>query len=571
MARTSVPSNPAVPSRLGTLSATERRVWRAFPHGESVDLRTGDPAVDDPAAADCWPADRAVRGEVIAALLLGACPAAVGAVAALRLIGARITGELRIDHGQVSSLLLLQGCRFDGPIDLDGAVTESIDLRGCHLTTLSAYGAHVRGTLDLRDTVVTGGDRAVHADGIRIDGSLLAHQAVVTGAVNLINAQIGGRVTFIDAQLINTAPDGKSLNAGGMRVGRSLMAQGLRTAGELRIPGAHIGSSLLLTGATLDGLGRSALHGEALTVASEVSFRPRRAEGEEPRYFTAVGSVRVPGARFGSDLQLSGARLTPAAGEPALQADRVVVQGSLHLDAGFRTEGEIELTGARVAGHLELTGMDSPNALLTLYAASVEGGIRDELDAWPCRLNLDGFTYGPFGEYVEATRRLPLLRRQIQRSDGMVGGFRAQPYEQLAAYYRSLGNDGEARTVLLAKQRALRAKLPWWRRIPGHLLDLAVGYGYRPLRAIGWAIGLLAASSAYFSRVTPVRVNTEDSSVFNPVLYAADHLVPVIRFGQPDVWQYHGAPAVVTAVLTVLGWTLGIAIAAAATRTFTRN
>jgi hypothetical protein len=67
------------------------------------------------------------------------------------------------------------------------------------------------------------------------------------------------------------------------------------------------------------------------------------------------------------------------------------------------------------------------------------------------------------------------------------------------------------------------------------------------------------------------RINAEDHSVFNPVLYAADHLVPVIRFGQTDVCPYHGTPAVVTTALTVLGWTLGIAIAAAASRTLTRN
>ena len=105
----------------------------------------------------------------------------------------------------------------------------------------------------------------------------------------------------------------------------------------------------------------------------------------------------------------------------------------------------------------------------------------------------------------------------------------------------------------------------------GHLLDLLVGYGYRPLRAIGWAIALLAAGSVYFAQVRPQHVSAEDTSVFNPVLYTADHLIPVIHFGETDVWQYHGAPAVVTVVLTILGWTLGIAIAAAATRTFTRN
>jgi hypothetical protein len=165
-----------------------------------------------------------------------------------------------------------------------------------------------------------------------------------------------------------------------------------------------------------------------------------------------------------------------------------------------------------------------------------------------------------------------MVRRQVRRSDPTsTGGFRAQPYEQLAAYYRSLGNDGEARTVLLARQRAVRAELPFPRRLPGYLLDLLVGYGYRPLRAFGWAIGLLVASSVYFGRVHPQRTGSDSSATFNPVLYAADHLIPVVRFGQSDAWQYHGVPAVVTVVLTVLGWTLGIAIAAAAGRTFTRN
>lgn len=570
--RTALPNSSSPPSRLGRLTPTERRIWRAFGHGELVDLRTGDPALDDPANAGGWPADRTVRGEVIAALLLGACPAAPGAVTAVRIAGARVTGGLCVDHGQASSLLLLRDCRFDEPIDLADAVTESIDLRGSRLTLLSAYGARVHGTLDLRDTVITGeGERAVHADGAHIDGSLFADRAQVTGSFCLINAQVGGQVTFVDARLANPAPDGTSLNAGGMRVGRSLLAQRLRTLGEMRVPGADIGSSLLLTGAALDGNGRAALYGDSLTVASEASFRPSRTP-EGPRPFTATGTVRLLGARFAGDLDLSGARISATAGRPALHARRILVEGGLYLTDGFHTDGEIRLTGARVSGHLGLRGMDSPDALLTLYAANAAAGVDDDPRSWPDRLNLDGFSYGHFGRYAPARERLALLRRQVRRTDtARVGGFRAQPYEQLAAYYRSLGNDGEARTVLLAKQRAQRVILPRSQRIAGHLLDLLVGYGYRPLRAIGWAVGLLAASSAYFATVRPQRVNAEDTSVFNPVLYSADHLIPVIRFGQSEVWQYHGVPAVVTVVLTVLGWTLGIAIAAAATRTLTRN
>ncbi|MBY8883505.1 hypothetical protein K7472_01420 [Streptomyces sp. PTM05] len=571
MGRTSVLPAGTVPRRLGRLSETEHRVWRAFPHGELVDLRTGDPEADDPERADVWTADRTVRAEVVAALLLGACSASVGAVAAVRVAGARVTGELRVDHGRVSSLLQLRQCRFDAAVDMEGAVTESVDLSGSRLLRLSAYGAHIRGTLDLRDTVVAGPGRSVHADGLRVDGSLFASRARVSGSFCLINAQITGQVTLADAVIGHTNTSGKSLNAGGMHVGRSLLAQRLRAQGELRLPGARIGSSLLLAGATLDGLGGTALYGDALTVAGDTRLWPDGSRDGRP--FSARGQVRLPGAKFGNGLDLSGARLEPAPGHGvALHAMRMSVDSALKLGDGFRADGEVHLTGSKITGHLDLVGMASPDAYLSVYSVTVEGGIRDEPGCWPKRLNLDGLKYGPFSDYRDARERLDLIRRQVTRSDTTVtGGFRAQPYEQLAAYYRSLGIDGEARTVLLAKQRATRARLPWWRRVPGHLLDVLVGYGYRPLRAIGWAAVLLVASSAYFDQVRPQHVATDDTSSFNPVLYAADHLIPVIRFGEPDVWQYHGVPEAVTVVLTVLGWTLGIAIAAAASRTLTRN
>ncbi|WP_370153630.1 hypothetical protein [Streptacidiphilus sp. EB129] len=593
MIRTSVPSDADIPVRLGRLTAVERRVWRAFPRGETVDLRVGDPALDDPANAGRWGADRTVRGEVVAALLLGAGARTPGCVGAVRIAGARITGELAVDHGMVAVPLLLQACRFDGPVSLDEAVTASIDLSGSWLTTFSAYGARVRGSLDLHDAVVHGTpERAVHADGITVDGSLLAEGITVKGSFCVINAVIGGQVQLNRATLTNSAPGGRSLNAGGIRVGRSVLANGLVALGAVRLPGAHIGSALILDGATLTDVEDDAFSGADMTVASSVYFRRDRPRGKVP--FTAHGTVRLVGARISGGLHFSGARLerippavttaaNPAANPVAapeeapeeravIAGSRMVVEGSLYLGDGFSTEGEIQLTGSRITGHLDLRRMDSPEALLTLYAATAVGGIR-ETGSWPGRLNLDGFSYGAFDRYLGPRERLPLLARMVKRDDpGRVGAYRAHPYEQLAAYYRGLGNDGDARVVLLAKQRAQTAQLKhWWQRIPGHVLDLLVGYGYLPLRAIGWAVGLMVAGSLYFSEVTPQHVSTEDHSLFNPVLFAADHLVPVIHFGQPDVWQYHGVAAVVTVVLTIMGWTLGIAIAAAASRALTRS
>ena len=415
-------------------------------------------------------------------------------------------------------------------------------------------------------TIAGDAELALLADSVTIAGDLRGHGTRVTGPVSLIGSDIRGQVVLIDAWIENQG--GKSLQAGGMRVGRSLNCRGLHALGEVRLPGVQIGSGLVFDGAMLDGAGGSALSATALSVASDVSFRH-----EQPgagRRFESRGVIWMPGARLGGNLYLSGARLD-GSGDVALHARRASVDGSVNLDRGFTTGNEIRLTAARIGGLLDVTGMTSPDALLTLYGASIAGGIRDVGDCWPRRVDLDGLTYGPFDPYRPARQRVALLRRQIKTSNREPGGYRAQPYEQLAAYYRGLGNDGQARTVLLAKSRAARATQPWYRRVGGHLLDGLVGFGYRPSRAIGWALGLLIGASAYYSTVTPTRVDTQNTSDFNPVLYTADQLIPVIRFGQPEIWQFHGAAAAVGVVLTVLGWTLGIAIAAGATRALTRT
>ena len=564
---------------IGPLTPTERRICAAFPFGVEVDLRSGDPAFDDPANADAWPAERTVRAEVLSALLLGAGARIPGRIEALRLRGALITGSLLLSHGRIDASWLLERCRIDGHIDIEGTETSSVYLRGTHMRTLSAYHARIRGVLALSHAVIAGTQElALYADAVTIDGDLRGRQLRVTGPVSLVGANIHGQVSLGGARIVN--PGGNSLHAGGMHVGRSLICTGLVSVGEVRLPGASIGSGLVFDGAWLYGGGRHALSATSMTVEGDASFRREFPGGG--RHFKALGSVALPGSQVGGNLYFSGARFY-GRGSAALHARRISVAGGVKLDKGLRTADELRFTGAKIGGDLDLTGMKSPDALLTLYGAHVAGGVRDAtvLDErgrpcdpcvdWPNRVNLDGLTYGQFDPYRPVRQRLQLLKRQVKTDGQEAGGYRAQPYEQLAAHYRALGNDGEARWALLAKARAGRANRPWYRRIAGYFLDGLVGYGYRPTRAIAWALGLLVGASVYYSTVTPMRVDDQDTSVFNPVLYTADQLIPVVRFGQPEVWQFHGAAAVVGVVLTVLGWTLGIAIASGATRVLTRN
>src|SRR5882672_4763358 len=64
--------------RCEDLTRSELLVWKAFPGGEVVDLRSGDPGMDDPSNGRSWDSSRVIRSEVIRAILLGACEPELG-------------------------------------------------------------------------------------------------------------------------------------------------------------------------------------------------------------------------------------------------------------------------------------------------------------------------------------------------------------------------------------------------------------------------------------------------------------------------------------------------------------
>ena len=145
----------------------------------------------------------------------------------------------------------MRHCRFDGRVSLGGAETSPLGPRGSRLSVVTSYGAHVRGTLDLTDTVITAAQsRGLHADGIVIDNALLAARMAVTGPVCLIDGAIREQFVLDGACLAN--PGDVALN-----VGRSLLATGLAAEGEVRMAGARIDSALVLDDAALTN-GRSA-------------------------------------------------------------------------------------------------------------------------------------------------------------------------------------------------------------------------------------------------------------------------------------------------------------------------
>jgi hypothetical protein len=112
------------------LSTPEKASWSAFPRGSEVDLQSGDPGADDPSADGGWGDARAVRAEVIAALLLGAQPAEPGCIAMISLRGARICGRLALSHAEVRATVVLRDCFFEERPDLYFTSLGYTSLRG---------------------------------------------------------------------------------------------------------------------------------------------------------------------------------------------------------------------------------------------------------------------------------------------------------------------------------------------------------------------------------------------------------------------------------------------------------
>lgn len=142
------------------LTGAERLVRDAFPHGERVDLRVGDPALDDPALGAGWGASRTIRAEVIRGILLGGgLTAEPGAVAAVRVVGARISGGLDLVHAELPCPVYLERCWFEESLDLRWAVARYFDLSWSCLPGLMADDLRVDGQLVLSGCQINGTSR----------------------------------------------------------------------------------------------------------------------------------------------------------------------------------------------------------------------------------------------------------------------------------------------------------------------------------------------------------------------------------------------------------------------------
>jgi hypothetical protein len=347
------------------LTDTERRLWDAYPTGETVDLGEGRPdGTDDPG--------RLVRAEVISALLLGAREAAPGRVPAVRLSGARVTGSLNVSGGDVGCELRLRRCALDETPDFSNARARQMRFGDCAMPGFDGGGLRADGFFSL--------------SGSRIDGEVRLIRAYVTGGLRLNGVHIDN-------------PGGYALFAGGLTVDVGAFVRNSEINGGIRLTGARMTGGLFMEGTTLHEEPGFALDGENMIVQDRM---------ECSHGFLANGRVRLRGARVDGTLSFD---------QGAIRAPG---QRALHLSHA-RVEELILTPCEPIVGEVTL-GHSSIDVILDRAAVWPEtlrlnGLVYQTLRGEPESKRLDWVARDPQGFRPQPYEQLATWLRQIGRED----------------------------------------------------------------------------------------------------------------------------------------------------------
>lgn len=485
------------------LRPVERELIDHVERGKLFDL-AGDSPVDVDSMRT-WDDSRTIRAWVIRDIMIGRLAPDADPLG-IRLRGARVAGHLNLGNVRTTVWLELHCC----------LLAEGMSARDAHLAGVALSGCRLEhpGNVPLSASRLTATVLWID-DGTSVEGD-------VATAVNLVRARLdslncrGARFSTLE---------GPALDLYGAEVAQDVElyggfeAKGAGDWGAVRLTGMEIGGSLRLHGAQLRNDSGPALDAEGLQTGGNVHMD----DG-----FTAIAgdefsAVNLTTAHVAGYLDCAGAVLRSESG-PALNAELMRVDRAALLGSGFSATsrsqgGTIEIGGARFGRfvcdgkiHNESGPALSANSLevdqdLVMFDFEAVGGgdedmvislgdavVRGSLHFEPAvlrhrsdeqrRLHVDGLSYRgvPYG--IRSTAWLTLLR------DG-TPFYSAQPYQHLAAAYRAVGHDREARRILMAQRRdqISRAMTGRAERAWARFTGLVLGYGYQPWRAL---VGLLA-------------------------------------------------------------------------------
>ena len=600
---------------LNDMTAPETELADALRTGRTVDLRHRSAEA------------RVVRAGVIVALLTNPSVRPV----ALRLRGARIVGHVNLGGRRLIAPLELRDCEFTGKIFLAKVHIPELSLRGSRFPHgISARGLRVAGALNLTDchsdgrlylkrlraeivfldgvNVTWWGEYAIQLRGAEITQELYCRDGFVSrGRTNLYGARVGGQVVMAGARV--EYPQGTALIASNIEVGQDLDMRGItavgavkllksKIGGDLRLSSAHvsnpggrsvdvgmaqIGQDLLCDkGFSSDGEfamllthvdGRVDFEEAGLRNPGGVALSANRADIDQSLLLngvTAQGQVSLDNARISGQVTLNRARVSNAPGT-ALCGVQTHIGQSLWIDRGARFDGLVDLSNMCIATRFRFTDCQVTTMRATDLSVEI---LDDDPRCWPDNARITGMHYASLPDDVRGAprARIAWLARLLPR-------YAPQPYAQLLSVYRESGSGTAARMVVMARERVRRRhqRNPWRRAISGawcSVLDVTIGFGFAPWRAIPWIAGFFATAWLLYATAPDgafVNKDVDGVEVFHPALHAIDSMLPVVQLGSRAQFVAGGGYEWFEALFSCIGWFFGLVVAAGVAGVFRRD
>jgi hypothetical protein len=518
----------------GGLTSVEQSLVEAVGRGEWLDLipRVPGGKTVDESTMRSWGPPQTCSATVIRDILRGRL-AADPDPHGLRLRGARIAGRLDLENLTTDVSLELKDCLLEEGVLARHARLASVSLADCQIEHPAKPPLDGTG-LTCSMLNLTGAEIIGHAS---------------AGAVNLVGAHIGSDLTCTGAGLSNES--GPALVADSLQVGQGLYlnngftATGSGVFGAVRLVVAHIGGNVDCSGAHLRNESGPALNADSLQVDQSMHLTG----GFTASGSGGLGAVNLVGARIGGYFVCTG-KLHNESGA-ALMAQRLQVDQNMHLRESFVAIGAdeqmaVDLKGARVGG-----------------AFVFDPARLEHEDDSHQRLEVNGLTYADVPDIISPQHWRELLRHGTPY-------YAAQPYRQLAAGYRALGDDRQARQTLMAQRddELARGDTHWAGRLWGRITKITLGYGYQPWRALLFLAGVVAVScmlavvlGAHGALVQSSQTATPGRSctVVQQVSVGLDLNLPVgTTVARVDCSLTTDSSSATAAWLTVVGWVLRV-------------
>lgn len=451
----------------------------------------------------------------------------------IRVLGARIGGQANFADATLKGALHADGLQVDGDLFCSEGFVAERDIR--------LLGARIGGNAEFTGAKLNG---ALLADHLQVEGNLFCSEDFVAEkSIRLLSARIGGQVSFVGATLKGV------LNADRLQVGGDLFCrEGFVAEKDVRILGARIGGQVSFIGATLEGV----LNAQSLEVNDALFLRDMK----------RLDQAKLMGAKIGQGLQLRKSQI-----EGEIDLTGATIAGELHLDGGRDEERETDT--------MPTWGKDAKLILRNVSAASVAG----RLDAFrstrenetPTRgdfvaMDLTGFRYQRLGgllaehkDTLAAAEPAHLIAwLEAGRGDG---AFNPDPYRQLARALERFGDTDKARQILRAMAEHERHAATGWRRVLFTLSWLCIDYGYSNIRALGWFGALVLGFTVWGLNIEGMRGFDFSFAGFGEVFrwlgFSFANAVPLITFDKAHelfLAAQYGAPNEPASVPVHIAW-----------------